>query len=73
MADIIDDAQEREEELRARALQFRKPEGPPACGYCYNCGEALGQGVRWCDADCREDWEKDQRAKKNAEGRYDDE
>jgi len=72
VADIIDDAHEREEELRQKALEARKPVGPPACGYCYNCGEQLAQGLRWCDADCRDDWEKYQKARFNNESKYDD-
>jgi hypothetical protein len=72
MADIIDEAHEREEELREKALAARKPEGPPACGFCYFCDEPLGKGQRWCDADCRDDWEKAMRARENQESRYDD-
>lgn len=59
MADIIDDAQKREEEILAAALKYRKPEGPVANGACHNCGAILTKpGARWCDADCRDDWEK---------------
>jgi hypothetical protein len=25
-------------------------------GACLNCGEELPEGVRWCDAGCRDDW-----------------
>lgn len=29
-------------------------------GRCYNCGEKLPKfsGLRWCDGDCRDDWQK---------------
>lgn len=48
----------REEQDRERALLQRRPEGPVACGVCLNCGEPVSTpGVRWCDADCRADWE----------------
>lgn len=39
------------------ASEVRKPEGPLATGWCYNCTEPLAAGMRWCDADCRDDWE----------------
>ena len=29
-----------------------------ATGYCFNCGEELPPGMRWCDADCTQDWER---------------
>lgn len=51
------------EELRRRAaLSVRRPSGPPAIGECYNCGERLHGDMRWCDANCREDWEKREQA-----------
>ncbi|WP_341674972.1 hypothetical protein [Niveibacterium sp. SC-1] len=28
-----------------------------AMGACHNCGECLAEGKRWCDADCRNDWQ----------------
>ena len=47
------------EELRRRAaLEVRKPEAPSATGYCFNCEARLRQGQRWCDVNCRNDWEK---------------
>lgn len=57
MADIIDRAAELEELARADALARRKPEGPPETGHCLNCGEPMPAGRRWCDADCRDDWQ----------------
>lgn len=60
MADIADRAQKREEEILEAALKHRKPEGPQANGFCHNCGEHLrGKGARWCDAACRDDWERE--------------
>ena len=29
-----------------------------ATGYCLNCGESLEGDRRFCDADCRDDWQK---------------
>lgn len=30
-------------------------------GYCLYCGEELEKGRRWCDAACRDAWEKERR------------
>lgn len=38
------------------ALRTRLRYEPQATGECLNCGERLQDG-RWCDADCRHDWE----------------
>lgn len=27
-------------------------------GNCLNCDERLDDGRRWCDTDCRNDWER---------------
>lgn len=58
--DEIDMTQAREESI-AHLVQRRRPEGPPPCGQCYSCGEPLAGTMRWCNADCREDWEREQR------------
>lgn len=39
------------------ALTLRKPEGPRATGYCLCCEEPSEK--RWCNADCRDEWEKE--------------
>mgnify|MGYP003526552248 FL=1 len=70
MSDIVDEAQEREEELRAKALAVRRPTGPVPCGFCYNCGEAVVLGHRWCDTDCAEDWKRLQDVERSKAGRY---
>lgn len=33
---------------------------PPAhgIGMCMNCGAAVSGDKRWCDVECREDWER---------------
>ena len=45
--------------LLGNLSKSRKPEGPAAVGYCLNCGPdtKLPNGMRWCNADCRNDWE----------------
>lgn len=54
--DLADQAQQQNEILGSHIP--RKPEGPSATGRCLNCEEKLPPGVRWCDADCRTDWER---------------
>lgn len=61
--DLIDQANEAAELFRTAALSQRKPEGPQATGYCYNCEAHLKPRQRWCDTQCRADWEKTERAK----------
>ena len=61
MTDIADLASEREELIRAAALAERKPEGPKATGHCLECGHPFAvhkDGRRWCNAECRDDWER---------------
>jgi len=55
--DVSDTATAREEIDRAIALQQRKPAGPTPTGFCLFCDAPLDQGERWCDTDCRDDWE----------------
>ena len=73
MVDIVDEAGEREEELRAKALAKRKPAGPPICGRCYHCDEPVEHPRRWCDDDCKADWERLQTVAADRAGRYYDE
>lgn len=56
MPDQFDLASEQEEKFKDIAKQYRLPEGPPATGTCYNCGDTLAEGHRWCNAECRDDW-----------------
>jgi hypothetical protein len=59
-ADPADRATEYEELLRKEALARRAPSGPVATGECLDphCAEPLPEGRRWCDADCRDAWER---------------
>lgn len=60
---VDDQATAVEERDRALALRYhRRPEGPASVGYCLCCREALPAARRWCDADCRDDWERERRA-----------
>lgn len=57
MADIIDMANDTADVFKDAALSNRKAEGPRANGFCHNCGEPVAGGLRFCDADCRDDWQ----------------
>lgn len=60
-----DIATQLEEKQREVSLRYRKPQ-LTACGKCYNCEEPLPETILFCDADCRDDFEKRQKAKNNA-------
>lgn len=46
------------EECIARARVYQPL---PDIGECYNCSEPLPVGMRFCDADCRKDYERRER------------
>jgi len=59
MTDVIDQANDRAELLLSAAL-YRVAIATPALaanGRCFNCGNPLGQGLRFCDTDCRDDYD----------------
>lgn len=62
MADIVDVTAEREpHNMKLALLRSKRQEGPVATGWCLNCDTELeDDGRRWCDAECRDQWEKDQ-------------
>jgi hypothetical protein len=57
--DEVDIAAERMEIEMERLLKRRAASGPKPTGACLWCGEPVETGRRWCDADCRDDWERD--------------
>jgi hypothetical protein len=64
MADIIDDGNKTAEFFLKAALQNRQRgavQAPSGVGMCLNCGADVEGDRRWCDADCRDDWEKEQK------------
>ena len=61
MADFADIGAAREELDRELAIKVRAPAGPAATGVCLSCGEQVGDGLRWCDAECRDGWQVEQR------------
>jgi hypothetical protein len=40
--------------VAAKAIDTRNP-----LGTCWNCGDVTGHERRFCDADCRDDWNRD--------------
>lgn len=61
MADIADITTDRAEHDAPYILAAsRKRVPPPACGQCLFCDEPVEPAARFCDADCREDWERQQ-------------
>jgi hypothetical protein len=62
MADIADIANDQIEREIAATLKYRPAaEIPKGTGECLYCGERLPFAQRWCDAECRDDWEKEQK------------
>lgn len=56
--DVADEADAQIELEQALALTRRHPRGPLAISRCLNCDEPVPPGRRWCDAGCRDDWER---------------
>lgn len=56
--DEADRADEQAEQTLRAALLRRLPTGPEATGECLWCRIEVDRGVRWCDRDCRDDWER---------------
>jgi hypothetical protein len=65
MPDIIDDATDHIEKSMAAALEAQRNKPPlmPPTGNCYNCGESVADGAKFCDIDCRHDFELRNRRK----------
>lgn len=59
-SDNLDVAAEREEIARQDAIRRRKPEGPQPNGRCHYCDEIVGDEQRWCSAEHRDLWEREQ-------------
>lgn len=64
MDDVDKAALEIDRQLNQLILMREKPKTIESTGFCLNCGEALVIGKephpRWCDSDCRDDWERRQ-------------
>lgn len=60
MSDAIDRTQEYIDTMTEAAIQNReKPAVIQGTGECWTCGEKqTDPSRRWCDAECRDTWEK---------------
>lgn len=56
----VDVSVNQQEATLAAQLNERRAEGPAATGFCLYCDKPLPEHMRWCNADCRDDWEHDQ-------------
>lgn len=61
MTDEIDRAADEAERYLSEALRQRKPEAPGPTGRCLFCDEIVGGTQRFCDAECRDMWDRDQK------------
>lgn len=64
--DDVDKAQHEIEAIVTSKMEALKPhrDAEPT-GECLWCGEPLPDGRRWCDADCRDHWEAEFKARRN--------
>ena len=58
--DEIDRASDQEQAQRDAAIRNASSFGSvlKPCGKCLNCGDQIGGDLRWCNSDCRNDFEK---------------
>lgn len=64
MADIIDNANDTADLFLRESLrkqQQRATSTPSGIGMCLFCGEEVEGDRRWCDAVCRDDWQRRQK------------
>lgn len=62
MADIADLAQaDMERDAPHVIANSKKPAGPVPDGHCHYCGEGVLPDTPFCDAECRDAWQHEQR------------
>lgn len=60
MADIADNANDTAEFFLSLSLSNRaKDVGEKGIGLCFFCCEVLDHDGRWCDAQCRDDYQRE--------------
>ena len=57
--DLTNARLEREMAAMIERVRVKPREAGPYTGYCYWCGCRVKSPRRWCDAECRDDWERD--------------
>jgi hypothetical protein len=60
VADDIDRANDRAQQHLEQSIQAVRSAASslPAIGSCYNCDEPIAETKRFCDAACRDDWQR---------------
>ena len=61
--DLADQAEAAEQRHRDAALAVRQPT-LLACGQCHYCAEPLRAGMLFCDRECRDGFEAEQKARR---------
>ena len=63
--DDLDIASEREQIARDRAIESLRNAKSDiySTGFCLGCGEQIAAQLRWCDIDCRDDWQRFNKSK----------
>ena len=56
--DDIDRAQDQAEKILAACIAAVPKDTMPAIGNCYNCAASVPDGHRFCDVDCRDDYDR---------------
>ena len=57
--DFFDRASENERLRREDSIARNRVYQPlPDIGICYNCKDPLPVGMRFCDGNCRDDWDR---------------
>lgn len=58
--DEVDSSNERQQREAPLLIEAsKKPVGPLPTGRCHYCDEILNDTMRWCDAGCRDAWERE--------------
>ena len=63
--DDLDIASEREQIARDRAIESLRNTKADIfhTGFCLCCSEKIIEPLRWCDIDCRDDWQRFNKSK----------
>ncbi len=71
MADEADIAEEFQAQFLQDSLDRQrnsKSSAPSATGKCLYCEEPLTPKTRWCDTDCRDDWQREEDSRRRRLG-----
>lgn len=68
MDDADISAERAEKEAPYLLAASRRPDGPAATGRCLWCDDIVGDTARWCGRECRDQYEREQRAAARGRG-----